>query len=127
MTDQEHRRRARTQKGPRQTELVEGDPLPIEGRELVPLVRVTRRVQRRASIYSDGVNAQVLGLVHLRPIAILDREEDGRVHERHQIRNGTARAIGRLALAALLISCLATMLIYLGRRLIDRHSPGPSA
>jgi hypothetical protein len=127
MTDREHRRRTGAQRGPWQTELVEGDPLPVEGRELVPLVRVTTRVRRRASLHSDGVGGQGSGLVHMRPVAILDRGEDGRVHERHQIRSRTARAIGGLALTALLVPCLAMVLVYLGRRLIDRRSPRASA
>lgn len=120
MTDQGDRRHRGTQNGPWQTELVEGDPLPVAGRELVPLVRVTRFVQRRASLSGNGIAGEGYGLVHMRPVAILDRGENGqRVQERRQIRNETARVIGLLTLTALLVPPLAVLLIHLLRRQDD--------
>jgi ABC-type nickel/cobalt efflux system permease component RcnA len=53
----------------------------------------------------------------MRPVAIVDRGEDGQhAQERHKIHNQTARAIGWLGLAALLIPCVATLLVYVFRR-----------
>jgi hypothetical protein len=112
------------QRGPWLTEIVKGDPIQVAGREIVPLVRVTRRVQRRASLHSDRVGGQGYGLVTMRPIAVLDNGKDG---ERHQIRNETARAIGGLVLAALLIPLLTTLLIFVYRSVKDRQSPVSSA
>lgn len=121
MTDQGDKRHPRAQKGPWLTELVEGDPLQVAGRELVPLVRLTSRVRRRASLYSDGVDGQGYGFVHMRPVAILDKGESEQINqEHHQIRDETARAIGWLALVALVIPWLAALLDYLSRRLDNR-------
>jgi hypothetical protein len=114
----------RVQKGPWPTEVVEGDPLQVKGREVVPFVRVTRGVRRRATLRSDSLAGQGYGFVHMRPVAIVDKEGNG---GRHQIRNETAWVIGWLALAALLIPWIATLLIYLSRRLDTKHSRRPSA
>ncbi len=123
MNTQGDKRHPRPQKGPWLTEIVEGDPFQVAGREVVPLVRVTGRVQRRASLHTGGIGGQGYGLVHMRPVAILDNGEDGHsAQERHQIHNETARAIGGLVLAALLIPWLTKLLIYLWRRLDSRRS-----
>ena len=49
-------------RGPVVTEVVEGEPIHIEGRELVPVVRVTSRVQRQAFVGTDGLAGQGAGL-----------------------------------------------------------------
>ena len=102
---------------PALTEVVEGDPLPVYGRELVPLVRVTSRAKRRASLYKDGLTGQGYGFVHMRPIAVLDRDE------RHPIHNQTARTIGWLILVAMLMPWLTALLVSLSRRLGGKPSP----
>lgn len=117
MTARARKQHTRPQRGPWVTKLVEGAPLQVAGRELVPLVRVTSWVRRRASLYSHGVGGQGYGFVHMRPIAILDKGENGEFgQEHHSIRNETARAIGWLALAAVVIPWLAMLLVYLARR-----------
>jgi hypothetical protein len=118
-------RRTKQQKGPWLTELVEGDALVVEGRELVPLVRVTSWVRRRASLGDEGIEGQGYGFVHMKPVAILEERDDGEL--RHQIRNGTASVLGWLAVAALVIPGMAILLIYLWRKLDDERSQGSSA
>ena len=122
MTDQ------RAKKGPWLTELVEGDPIRVEGRELVPMVRVTSRMQRRASLCDERVSGRGHGFIYMRPVAILDEGANGQgPQEHHPIRNGTARLVGWMALAAFLIPWLATLLVYLSRKSDNRDRQRPSA
>lgn len=115
-------------KGPFVTRVVEAQPILVEGRELVPLVRVTSRVQRRASLRSDRVRGQGFAFVDLRPVAVLDRGGNGQlIQRRHEVRNETTRVMSRLALAVFLIPCLAKLLIYLSRRLDHESRNPPSA
>jgi len=111
-----------TDRGPRkglvQSRLIEARPIRVEGRELVPLVRVTSRVQRKASLCGDRVSGQGYGFVDMRPVTILDKGENGqRVAGRHPFRNETARLMGWLALIAFFTPFLATLLAHLSRRL----------
>lgn len=105
----------RRDKWPLMTETVEGDPITVEGRELTPLVQVRSRVRRRASISNAGVSGHGWGFIQLRPIAILDRSEsDG---QRLPIRDQTIRSIKHLLLVAIVVPCVAAILITLSRRL----------
>jgi len=124
MMDQGDRGHPRARKGPWLTDVVEGDPLQVAGRELVPFVRVTSWVGRRASLRSGGVSGQGYGFVHVQPVAIVD---SGKEDERHQIRDETARALGRLGLVALLVPLLTMLLIYVSRRLDGDVSRGSFA
>ena len=105
-------------------EVVEADSLQVHGRELIPLVRVTNRARRRASLHKDGLTGSGYGFVHMRPIAILDKERDGK---RHPIHNQTARMIGGLILFAFLIPWLSGLLVLLCRRSQGKSSPRSSA
>jgi uncharacterized spore protein YtfJ len=104
---------------PLKTETVEGDPIHVEGRELVPLIRMTSRVRRTAVLSKGGVEAHGWGFVQLRPVALLDRSDDG--ERRLAIGDQTARWIGGLLLIALVVPCVAATLMYLSRRLSDRR------
>ncbi len=102
-------------------EIVEGDPIQVEGRELTPSVRVTSWVRRRASV-GEGVVGQGWGVVHMRPLAVLDRSDDGQapllIHDR------TARSIRRLFFVALVVPCVAAVLMCLARRVTRRKPVG---
>jgi hypothetical protein len=102
------------------TALVEGDPIHVGERELVPLVRVTSRVRRRAFVGSDGVSGGGWGFVHMRPVAILDRSGGG--ERRLRIHSGTGRVIGWLLLAVIVVPLMAVLLISLSRRTDDNPS-----
>ncbi len=97
------------------TETVEGNPVRVGERELVPLVRVTTYARRHAFIGSDRLAGRGGGFVHLKPIAILER--DAASERRIPIHDKTARALGVLLLAALLIPLWLALAVHLARRL----------
>ena len=99
---------------PAMGEIVEGQPIRVGARELVPLVRVTGRVRRRAFVGSDRVGAQGWGFVRMRPVAILERDEAG--ERRIPIEDKTAQALGGLLLAALVIPLLLALAVRLVRK-----------
>jgi hypothetical protein len=103
---------------PLMTEIVEGDPIHVEGRELVPLIRMTSRVRRTAVLSNECVDARGGGFVQLRPVALLDRSDDG--GQRLAIRDQTAWCIRWLLLTAIVVPCIAITLMYLSRRLGDQ-------
>lgn len=99
---------------PLRTEVIEGDPIQVRGRELVPLVRKISYVQRRASVGDGRVAGQGWGFVSLSPTAVLVH---GGESGRHLvIRDQTAAWIRWLLLAALLVPCVAAILIYASHR-----------
>ena len=102
------------------TEIVEGEPFRLEGRVLVPLVRVTSRAKRRAHLRGDTLGGRGYGFVHMRPVAILDKGQDG--EQRHQIPNATTRFLFWLASVALAIPPLVFVSVQLIRRFTDRRS-----
>jgi hypothetical protein len=105
---------------PLMTETVEGDPIHVQGRELVPLIRMTGRVRRSVVLSSGSVEAYGWSLLQLRPVALLDRSEDG--WQRIAIVDPTRQWIRWLLMIALLIPCVAGILIYLARRFRARTS-----
>jgi hypothetical protein len=104
----------RVRHGPFTVEIVEGDPVQVEGRELVPVVRVTSRMRRRAFMGGDGVGGGGWGFVHMRPVAIVDRSGAG--EQRLQVRNEAAGSIVWLTLIFLAVPLMAFLLVYLLRR-----------
>lgn len=85
-------------------EIVEGEPVRVAERELVPVVRVETDVRRQAFVGAGGLAGEGLGFVHMRPIAILERSGAG---ERHMpVHDKTAQWLGGLLLAALVIPAL---------------------
>ncbi|MGD9028224.1 MAG: hypothetical protein PVG25_00250 [Anaerolineae bacterium] len=101
-------------------EIVRGDPIQVEGRELVPWVRVTSRVRRRAFLGDDGVGGGGWGYVHMRPVAILDRRGSNEHYLR--FRNEAARWVLWLSLIFLAVPMVAVSLIVLSRRLDGKAS-----
>lgn len=85
-------------------EIVEGKPVRVAERELVPVVRVEADVQRRAFVGSSGMAGEGEGFVHLQPIAILERSEVG--ERRIFVHDRTAQWLGGLLLAALVVPAL---------------------
>jgi uncharacterized spore protein YtfJ len=112
-------------RGPLVTALVEGDPIQLDGHELVPVVRVTSRVKRRAVLRDEGVGGWGYGAVHMRPVAVLERGENSQL--RHSIHNESARTIRWLILVAVLIPWLAALLVTLSRRPCSSGLRPPSA
>jgi len=94
-------------------EEVEGAPIRVGERKLVPVVRVTRRVRRRALVGSDRVAAQGQGFVHLRPVAIVERSAAG--ERRIPIHDRTTQMLSGLLLAAFIIPLLLGVAVRLAR------------
>jgi uncharacterized spore protein YtfJ len=100
--------------GPLMTEMIEGEPIRVGGRELTPLVRVTSRVQRQALVGSDRLTGQGWGFVRMQPVALLERSKEG--ERRISIQDETAQTLDRLFLAALVIPLLA-LIVLLARKI----------
>lgn len=93
------------------SKIVEGEPIRVGERELVPVLRVTTYARRRALVGSDRLVGQGWGFVHLRPVAILERSEAG---ERCiPIRDKTSQTLGGLLLAAFIIPLLLAVAVRL--------------
>jgi hypothetical protein len=99
--------------GPTVSRLVEGQPIRVGARELVPIVRVTARGQRRAHVGNDELAGLGWGFVRLRPVAILERGASG---ERHiPIRDRTVQGLSGFLLAAFVIPLLLGVAVRLAR------------
>lgn len=96
------------------SEVVEGEPICVEGRELVPVGRVTTYVRRQAFVGTDRLAGRGEGIVQLRPVAVLERSAAG---ERHiPIRDRTAQLLGGLLLAAFIMPLLLAVAVRLTRK-----------
>jgi hypothetical protein len=103
--------------------VIEGEPIQLDsiqnGRELIPLVRLTGRVRRRAFVGDERLSAQGWAVVHMRPVALLERDGDG--ERRIPIPNVTGQALGKMFLVALVIPVLAFVAVRLvGEKLITQ-------
>jgi hypothetical protein len=99
---------------PLTTEMVEGEPIQIGERELVPLVRVTTYARRQARVGADDLAGLGWGFVQMRPVAVLERTDRG--ERRMPIRDKTAQAMSGLLLAAVIVP----LLLMLAARLVRR-------
>jgi len=91
--------------------VVEGEGVRVGERELVPVVRVTRRVERRAYVGADGVAGQGSGFVCMKPVAVVERNATG--ERRFPIQDWTTWALSGALLAALLVPLLAIGIVRL--------------
>jgi hypothetical protein len=96
------------------SEVVEGEPIRVGEREIVPVVRVTSHSERRAFVGNQRSGGYGWQFVHVRPIAILERSEAA--ERQIPIQNQTARALGGLLLAALIIPVLLGVVVHLARK-----------
>jgi uncharacterized spore protein YtfJ len=95
-------------------ETIEGRPIHVEGRELVPVVRVETDVRRQAFVGANRLAGEGTGFVHMRPVAILERGEGGA--RRIPIHDRTAQLLGGLLLAALIIPALMLLAERIARK-----------
>jgi len=91
------------------TGIIKGEPIRVGARELVPVVRVTRRVERRAYVGADGVAGQGRGFVRLHPVAVVERSTTG--ERRFALRDRTVHTLIGLFLIALLVPLLAMVIV----------------
>jgi hypothetical protein len=102
------------------SEIVEGKPVRVAGRELVPVVRVEKVVRRRAFVGAGGLTGEGVGFVHMRPVAVLERQS-GAAARRIPISDVMARLIGGLFLAALIIPLLMMVAVHVARACVTRE------
>jgi len=95
------------------SEIVEGEPIHIGERELIPVARVATYVRRRAFVGDGQLAGQGRGFVRIQPIAIIER--DGESERRILIRDRTAQTLGGLLLAAFIIPLLLAVAVRLAR------------
>ena len=103
---------------PWKTELIEGDPIQVGGRELVPIVKVRSIVRRQVTFGTAASSGGGGGLVWLKPVAVIERRPDGS-EERFSIVDETAVAIRGMLIGALLLPVLylfVASLSFLWRR-----------
>ncbi len=125
MSEQTGRVLVDPRRGPTFSRIVEGQPIEIQDRELIPLVRVTGWVKRRASLRGDAVEAHGYGFVHMKPVGMVERE--GTDERRHTLHDATMRALGVLLLAGLLVSCVSILLVHFGQSMQQVEPPDRSA
>ena len=89
------------------SELIEGNPIQVGKRELIPIVKVRSMIRRRVTFGTEGASGGAGGLVWLQPVAVIERRSDGS-EERISISDGTGAAIG-----GMLIGALALPILYL--------------
>ncbi len=97
------------------TRIVEGEPIHVGERELVPLVRMTTYARRRAFVGSDRLDGQGWGFVQMHPVAILERSKGE--ERRIPIEDKTVQALSGLLLAAFIIPLLLLLAVRLVRKL----------
>ena len=64
-------------RGPWQTKVIEGEPIQVDGRELVPVVKARSAVRRGVTFGTHNASAHGGGIVWLKPVAVIERRPDG--------------------------------------------------
>lgn len=95
--------------------VVEGEGVRVGGREVVPVVRVTSYVRRRALVGAHQLAGQGWGFVHLQPVAVVERSEAG--ERRFPICDKTAQVVSGLLLVAFVVPLLLGVVVRLVRGL----------
>ncbi len=104
----------RARRWPLTTQIVAGEPIRVKRHELIPFVRVTSRMRRRAFVGSRGVAGHGWGFIRMRPVAVLRRSDSD--EQRLFFADETTRSILRLLLVALVVPVAVVILVQLFRR-----------
>ena len=99
---------------PVRSKIVQGKPIRVGERELVPVVRVTAFGRRKAFLGSNRMEAQGWTTVSLRPIAVIERNDTG--ERLIRIPDRTTQLMGGLLLAAFVIPLLLAVAARLVRK-----------
>ncbi len=94
-------------------QIIEGEPIQVAGRTLVPVVRVRHVVRRMAVVGQDRVAGYGWSGTHLKPIAIIERSPEG---ERRIPIADQAERTRFLSLVIALLAPLITLLTALAVR-----------
>jgi len=100
---------------------VRGDPYYVDGRELIPVVRVVSFGKARATIGTRQVGGRGGGFVWIKPLAVLEVTPTG--ERRIAIQDGTAAAVRGMLAAMISMTLLFTAIRWLARR---KRKAGPA-
>jgi hypothetical protein len=94
--------------------IIQGDPIRVGQKQVVPEAQVTWWMQRRATIGMNSVWSWGAGAVNIEPRALIERDLTGDRRERRvPIRDETARLLIGLAAGMLFVWFLAEIAIVL--------------
>ena len=106
------------QGSPWQTERIEGDPIQVGRRQLIPVIKVRSLVRRKVTFGTQQSSGHGGGMLWLKPVEVIDRRSDGT--EGHTpISDETGATIERMlagALALPILYLLVASLMFLWRR-----------
>ena len=92
---------------------VRGDPYYIDGRELIPVVRVVSFGKARATIGTSQIGGRGGGFVWIKPLAVLEVTPAG--ERRIAIQDGTTAAVRGMLAAMISMTLLFTAIRWLAR------------
>ena len=92
---------------------VRGEPYEVRGRRLAPLARMVSLGGARATVGTHRLEGRGWGVVYVKPLAIIEETPGG--ERRMAIRDGTARALMGMYLAAVSITLLLAAVRWLAR------------
>jgi uncharacterized spore protein YtfJ len=95
-------------------ETVQGDPILVGEREIIPIVQVTAYAHRRALVGDRQLSGQGGGFVRLKPVAIIERGPAG--ERRIPIRDETVQLLGAFLLTALIVPLILMLAVQLMRK-----------
>lgn len=88
-----------------QRRIIQGEPIRVGQKEIVPEALVTSWLKRSATISMDGVRGWGAGWVNVQPTAVIERGPEG--ERRIPIRDETARLLIGLAAGTVFVLFLA--------------------
>lgn len=94
------------------TELIEGEPIQVGQRQLIPIVRMRSAVRRQVTFGTQESSGGGGGLVWLQPVAMIERRPDGN-EERIAILDETGTAIKGMLIGALTLPLLYLFVVSL--------------
>lgn len=94
---------------------VRGEPYEVRGRRLVPLARMVSLGKARATIGTHRLEGRGWGLAYVKPLAVVVETPRGARLARVAVRDGTARALVGMYLAAVAITLLLAAVRWLAR------------
>jgi uncharacterized spore protein YtfJ len=101
---------------------VRGDPYSVNGRKLIPIVRIASFGRARATVGSHRISGWGGGFVWVRPVALLEETPEG--ERRITITDGTASAVRRLLGTTLAITLFCATVRWLAGRLKRSRTAG---
>lgn len=97
---------------PYRTEVIEGDPVQIGQRQLIPVAKMRSVIRRQVTFGTEASNGRGAGLVWVQPTAVIERRPNG-TEERIPIPDETGAAIQRMLVGALALPVLYLVTVIL--------------